>query len=105
MSKLHDLYKYSITCKTDDLAVLHCLRSLCQYSEQTSCAQIGWGGTGEKEWRNNRNVVSFRFTSPKYRDFFVKEATRILKDLWEPLRTNDNDPATSQRSKPKTPGQ
>ncbi len=43
MSSDHKLFKFSITCQTDDLAVLHCLRALCQYAEQHKKPQIGWG--------------------------------------------------------------
>lgn len=39
---------YSISCGTDDLAVLHCLRSLSQYAEGSNIPQsLPWGGTGE----------------------------------------------------------
>lgn len=44
MSSNHEKYHYSATCKTDDPAVLHCLRALCQYSEKGEYPQIGWGG-------------------------------------------------------------
>jgi len=52
MSSDHKLFKFSMTCQTDDLAVLHCLRALCQYAEQHKKPQIGWGGTGKSEWQN-----------------------------------------------------
>lgn len=51
MSANHVDFKYSITCTTNDLAVLHCLRALCQLSEKHAYPQIAWGGTGELEWR------------------------------------------------------
>ena len=36
----HYLYHYSVTIKTDDEAVLHCLRSLSQYAQETGNARI-----------------------------------------------------------------
>jgi len=51
MSSNHCKYHYSVTCKTDDPAVLHCLRALCQYSEKEEHPQIGWGGTKGNIWK------------------------------------------------------
>jgi len=31
----HAQYHYSVTIRTDDLAILHCLRSLSQYAQKT----------------------------------------------------------------------
>jgi len=97
MSSDHNLFKYSITCKTDDIAVLHCLRALCQFAEKHRKPQIGWGGTGESDWRSKKGQFTLRFTSPIYREFFVKEAHRILNGYWSVVDTNDNDPAYPQR--------
>jgi len=32
----HAQYHYSVTIKTDDLPVLHCLRSLSDYAQETA---------------------------------------------------------------------
>jgi hypothetical protein len=42
--------KFSITCQTNDLAVVHCLRAICQFAEKVVMPQIAWGGTKETEW-------------------------------------------------------
>ena len=42
--------KFSITCHTDELAVVHCLRSLCEFAENDCLPQIGWGGTKKSDW-------------------------------------------------------
>jgi len=97
MSTDHAKFHYSITCKTDDPAVLACLRALCYHSEQATKAQIGWGGTGLDAWRSDGNRVTFRFTEKKYREKFVQEARRLLHGHWELSGTDDNDPATPQR--------
>ncbi|MCI0629397.1 MAG: hypothetical protein L0Y44_01935 [Phycisphaerales bacterium] len=61
----YEAFHYSITCETDDLAVVHCLRALCEFAERGQpYPQIGWGGTGEGEWRRNDNQITLRFTEP-----------------------------------------
>jgi hypothetical protein len=97
MSDDHAKFKFSITCQTDDLAVLHCLRALCQYVEKHKNRQIGWGGTGEPSWRENSKRVTFRFTDPHYRDQFINEVNRLLSGKWVKVAISDNDPAKPQR--------
>jgi len=97
MSYDHQLFKYSIKCYTTDEAVLHCLRALCQYAEESAKKQIGWGGTKKTTWKTQGCTFTVRFTSPKYRDIFVKEANKLLPGLWKEIERNDNDPATPQR--------
>lgn len=76
-------FKYSITCHTDDFAVVHCLRSLCEYIEENHMPQIGWGGTEKSDWKAAGNTITLRFTSPTYRDQFVDEANRLIaKGSW-----------------------
>jgi hypothetical protein len=95
----YDRCKFSITCHTDDLAVVHCLRGLCQYAEKGRVRQISWGGTKESEWRAAGNNITLRFTNPVYRDVFVKEAARILpQNSWTEVRRSDADPAHRQRA-------
>ena len=45
----HAAYKYSITVTSDDLAVVNCLRSLSQYSQQSGNNRIPWGGTKDQD--------------------------------------------------------
>jgi hypothetical protein len=95
----YKLYRFSITCHTEDPAVLHCLRALCQFCEQYKKPQIGWGGTGEREWRSAGFNFTLRFTSPSFREKFIAEAERLLKGHWTVVGTDDNDPARPQRSR------
>ncbi|MBU1340428.1 MAG: hypothetical protein KKE44_04580 [Proteobacteria bacterium] len=91
-------YRFSVTCHTNDLAVVHCLRALCQHSEVANYKQIGWGGTGEGDWRKAGNKITLRLTKPAYRDEFEKTAHRLLpKNSWEVVKRNDNDPAQRRR--------
>jgi hypothetical protein len=48
MSSEHEKYRYSATCQTNDAAVLHCLRVLCQYAEKGQYPQIGLGRYKER---------------------------------------------------------
>jgi hypothetical protein len=93
----HQKYHYSITCRTTDLAVLHCLRAIAQHVEKDPYAQIGWGGTTEKSWKRAKNHFTVRFTDPAYRIAFINEASRLLGGLWTLISTDDNDPASRQR--------
>jgi hypothetical protein len=88
---------FSITCHTDDRAVLFCLRALCQYCEQHPKRQIGWGGTESKDWKAAGGRFTLRFTSPSYRDDFVREAERLFQGRWRAIRSDDRDPAVPQR--------
>lgn len=90
---------YSVSCSTDDLAVLHCLRTLSQFAEGSKIPKsIPWGGTKEAAWRRNANVVTFRFTSPDYRMTFLDEAARLLPvGSWAKTGQSDADPAQRRR--------
>ncbi|WP_321493326.1 hypothetical protein [uncultured Desulfobacter sp.] len=90
----HYKYKYSITMQSDDLAVVHCLRSLSQFSQKTGNNRITWGNTKESDWKRDGKKVTFRFTTPEYRKFFISEAERLLpSDSWTISAQNENDPA------------
>jgi hypothetical protein len=93
----HSLYKHSITCQITDEVVLGCIRAICQYCEKSSTPQIGWGGTGLKEWKENGQKVTFRFTSKGHRERFIQETNRLFSGFWINVASNDNDPATPQR--------
>ncbi len=89
---------FSITCFTEDPAVVHCLRALCHFAEDGVKPQIAWGGTRIPEWLTAGKQITLRFSSPDYRDCFVHEATRLLPTgSWREIRRNDNDPAKRQR--------
>jgi len=74
----HKHYKFSITVNSDDLAAVNCLRSLSQYSQKTGNNRIPWGGTKDTDWKNDGHHVTFRFTSPEYREGFKSEVSRLL---------------------------
>lgn len=95
--KQHAKYHYSVTIKTDDEAVLQCLRALSQYAQITGNKRIPWGGTKKGDWEQHDHCVTFHFSEPEYRDSFMKETSRLLaKDLWRKVGENDSDPATPQ---------
>ena len=93
----HAAYKFSITIKSDDLAVVNCLRSLSQFSQQSGNNRIPWGGTKDQDWKRDDHAITFRFTTPEYRSQFVAECQRLLPEaLWSVMRENNNDPAHPQ---------
>ena len=93
----HASFHFSVTVSTEDLAVLHCLRSLSQYAQKTGNVRIPWGGTKESDWRAGGQCATFRFTSHLYRQEFVAQLERLLpKNLWKKVREDDSDPASPQ---------
>ena len=96
-SSSHEMFRFSVSCRTDDPMVLACLRALCHVSEEHSKPNIGWGGTGVPDWKASDHTVTFRFTEPAFRERFLKEAERLLGGRWSVVRQSDNDPAHRQR--------
>jgi hypothetical protein len=93
----HANYRFSITIASDDLAVVNCLRSLSQFSQKTGNNRICWGGTKDVDWQRAGNRVTFRFTTPEYRDGFLGEVRRLLpSSLWREVDRSDTDPARPQ---------
>ena len=97
MTIVHSKYRYSVTIHSKDLAVVNCLRSLSQFSQKTGNNRIPWGGTKDSDWKRDGSCVTFRFTTPEYREGFLAEAKRILPEhLWSVVRQGDADPAKPQ---------
>ena len=93
----HVAYKFSVTIKSDDLAVVNCLRAIAQFSQQSGNNRIPWGGTKDQDWKRDGHAVTFRFTTPEYRSGFIAEARRLLPQaLWSVVRESNNDPAHPQ---------
>lgn len=93
----HSAYKFSISIKSDDLALVNCLRSLAQYSQQSGNNRIPWGGTKDIDWKRNNHSVTFRFTTSDYRAGFIAQVKRLLpQELWSVAGESDNDPASRQ---------
>ena len=93
----HANYHYSITVKTDDEAVLQCLRALSQYAQFVGNKRIPWGGTKKGDWERDSHNVTFHFSKPDYRMTFKKDVSRLfLQSLWEIVRERDDDPANPQ---------
>jgi hypothetical protein len=97
MAFTHADYRFSVTMHTNDRSVVNCLRALSQVSQLEGNVRIPWGGTKDDDWMRDRNEVTFRFTSPAYRQGFVEEAGRVIRSgLWREVRRSDSDPATPQ---------
>jgi hypothetical protein len=93
---------FSVTCHTDDLAVVYCLRSLAQYAEKAGKGvkhrQIVWGGTKDEDWEGDAHCITVRFASADNRDAFERTASELLpKGTWVVRRRSDQDPAKPQR--------
>jgi hypothetical protein len=93
----HSQFHFSVTCQTADVAVLHCLRALCQWAEKHSKPQIGWGGTTGSSWKRSAGKLTLRFTKAEYRQNFIDKANELLSNRWKVISIDDNDPAKRQR--------
>ncbi len=97
MPKSHADYIHSITVKTDDLAVVHCLRCLAQYSQRSGNNRMQWADTSDQHWNRDGHAVTFRFTTAGYREAFLTEARRLLPDgTFEVVGKRGDDAAASQ---------
>ena len=91
--------RFSITCHTNDLAVVHCLRAICEFAAEGIRPQIGGGGTKASEWRAADNQITLRFASPDSRQRFFETANRLLSSgSWVEVSLSDSDPARRQRA-------
>jgi len=93
----HTKYHYSVTIKTDDEAVLQCLRALSQYTQLKGNKGIPWGGTKKEDWERDGHCATFHFSTTGYRKTFMDETSRLLpKSLWGEIEEKDDDPAIPQ---------
>ena len=94
MSGAHAEYRYSITCRTEDEAVLSCLRALADFAERSHRKKIAWGNTGKKEWDRDNHCVTFHFSSRRFREDFRQHANKLLGGTRCERRESDSDPAS-----------
>ncbi|HZR35319.1 MAG TPA: hypothetical protein VFA75_08070 [Nevskia sp.] len=93
----HANYRFSVTIHSDDLAVIGCLRAISKAAQKTGNNNIPWGGTKDRDWKQDGHKVTFHFSSENYRDGFIALAKEILRDsLWGEVSRSDDDPATPQ---------
>jgi hypothetical protein len=98
MTDNYEKKHFSVTGRTQDFAVLHCLRGLSEWAEELHPRNVTWGGTGEAEWRNSKGQFTFHFSDPSFREKFIMRGQELFPCLWEVVRTRDDHPATRQRS-------
>ena len=93
---MHSAYRFSVTIHSDDIAVIHCLRALSQFSQKTGNVRIPWGGTKQEDWERDGHTVTFHFSHPDYRSDFLDLARRLLAKTWQETKRDDNNPASPQ---------
>src|SRR5436190_23422722 len=93
----HQLYRFSATIHSDDLALVYALRGLSQHAQRTGNPRIPWGGTKRSDWERDGHRVTFHFSQSSYRSEFLDDARRLLpNDRFTIVRERDDDPATPQ---------
>lgn len=85
-------YRYSLTCRTEDEAVLYCLRALWRYAEEETTI-LHLQADDRTGWRARDGELVLRFSSEQRRGDFLGEATRLLAGHWWRLAMSDDDPA------------
>ncbi len=87
-------FRFSLTVRTDDLALVHCLRALCHYCEASSHKAAGTAGAKQSDWDDGGHRVVFRFSTHGCRTMFHEQLERLFpRDLWKIVAQNDHDPA------------
>ncbi len=95
-------FHFSLTCRTDDFAVLHCLRALSEWANDKvpyPYKMIAWGHTKEIDWKKAGHKVIFRFVGTDSREKFIVKANELLEHRWTQTGTSDSDPATPTRQR------
>jgi len=92
MSEIHSLYRHSITVHTDDEPVMHCLRAIAFFAEHGPQKNIGFGGSGEDNWKRDDHQITLRFTHPEYRQVFRDVANDLLGGRWTQVDEHNNNP-------------
>jgi hypothetical protein len=83
-------FKYRVTIRTDDLAVLCAIRGLVHCSQKEGPVNTSWGGTGEQHWRDANHQVTFKFSRQQYRASFLADAARLLPSQWSKVSEDDD---------------
>ena len=74
--------KFSATIRTDDLAVVGCLRALIEVQPEIREQQYSLGGTKDADWKRDKHHVTFRSSIPQYRDGFLAESNCLCQALF-----------------------
>ncbi len=99
MTRTSDLH-YSATVHTNDIAVLHCLRGLAEYAEESHLKHVAWGGTTRDYWEKHGHWVKFHFSSTRCRECFKNEAARLLPSgSWNWVKMKDDDPPAKEEER------
>ncbi len=97
MVDTHRLFRFSVKCRSEDLAVVYCLRAIAEYSQKNINPRIAWGGTKDADWSRDGHCVTFHFSSAQNRDGFLQTAKRLLaQGSWAEVARSDDDPAKPQ---------
>ena len=94
-------FHFSIRCHSTDYAVIHCLRSLCEWAEKAPYPHrmIGWGHTKKTDWQRDNQRIKLRFTDKDCRQAFVDKEHELLSNRWTEDGQDDSDPATPTRNR------
>lgn len=86
-------FRFSLTVRTDDLALLQCLRALCHYCEASSHKAAGTAGASQSAWDDNGHRALFRFSTHGCRTMFLEQIERLLpREMWKVVAQNDHEP-------------
>ena len=87
-----EAFRYSITCRSADEAVLHCLKALADFAEGGGHKRSAWVDAAVAAWDRDQDLVTLRFTTQSNRDAFRRKARELLGGRWAEYAVRDSDP-------------
>jgi hypothetical protein len=83
-------HHFAVTLRSDDLALVNCLRALADFSQKTGNRRRSWRDATDEAWVAGNLEVTFHFTSQAYREDFSGEVRRLLPGhLWKVVAESD----------------
>jgi hypothetical protein len=84
-------FRFSVTCRSAEEAVLHCLKALADFAESGGHKKDSSVDAAVAEWHRDERVT-LRFTTPDRRDTFRRIARDLLQGRWAEYAARDDDP-------------
>lgn len=85
-------FHYSVTCRSDEESVLHCLKALAGFAEGGGHKKTAWAEEAVAEWDREDHRLTLRFTTPTNRSTFRRLARDLLAGRWAEYSACDSDP-------------
>jgi len=85
-------FHYSVTCRSEEESVLHCLKALAGFAEGGGHKKTVWSEEAVAEWDREDHRLTLRFTTTTNRATFRRLARDLLGGRWAEYSACDSDP-------------